>query len=62
MIMEGVKVKVVSSHITPAKGSVGLRTQVPGAMATVSNLASATGGPSRAGIQGQGSLVERDNK
>lgn len=56
MIMDGVKVKVVSSHITPSKGSAGLRTQVPGAMASVSNLASATGGI------GPGNLVQRDNK
>lgn len=69
MIMDGVKVKVVSSHVTPSKGSAGLRTQVPGAMASVSNLASATGGfcsaTSSAAIgrnSGPGNLAQCDNK
>lgn len=42
--MDGVVVKCVSGHVKPTKGSAGLKTQVPGAMASVSNLASATGG------------------
>lgn len=44
--MDGVVVKFPpSSHrLTPTKGSAGLSTQVPGAIASVSNLAGATGG------------------
>lgn len=41
---------------TPFKGSAGLYTQVPGGMATVSNLASVTGGIA------PGKLVQTDNK
>ncbi len=40
----------------PTKGSAGLRTQVPGAMASVSNLARATGGIA------PGNLVQTDSK
>ena len=40
----------------PTKGSAGLCTQVPGGMATVSNLASATGGIA------PGKLVQTDSK
>ncbi len=54
--MDGVKVKVVSGHMTPSMGSAGLRSQVPGAMASVSNLAGATGGI------GPGKSAERDSK
>lgn len=39
-----------------ATGHTGLRTQVPGGMTTVSNLASATGGIA------PGNLVQTDNK
>ena len=56
MMMEGVVVKVVSGHLTPTTGSAGLRTQLPGAMASVSNLASATGGIK------PGNLAQSDNK
>ena len=46
---EGKKVK-------PTTGRAGLRTQVPGAMASVSNLASATGGIA------PGNLAQTDSK
>lgn len=56
MSMDGVVVKCVSSRVKPTKGSAGLTTQVPGASATVCNLASATGGVS------SGKLVQSDSK
>ena len=40
----------------PTFGSAGLRTQLPGGAATVSNLASATGGV------GPGNMAQRDTK
>lgn len=40
----------------PATGTAGIRSHVAGAAATVSNLASATGGI------GKGNLIENDNK
>ena len=43
-------------RLTPTTGTAGLRTQVPGAMASVSNLASATGGIA------PGNLVQTDSK
>lgn len=54
-MMDGVVVKVVSGHITPTRGSAGLMTQVPGAMTTVSDVASASGGIK------PGALIETDN-
>lgn len=56
--MDGVVVKFPpSSHrLTPSKGSAGLPTQVPGAIASVSNLAGATGGIK------PGNLAQRDTK
>lgn len=54
--MDGVVVKCVSTRPSVTKGSAGLMTQVPGAMASVSNLASATGGI------GPGNLAESDTK
>lgn len=56
--MDGVVVKCPPSTtlITPAKGSAGLSTQVPGAIASVSNLSGATGGIK------PGNLVQRDTK
>lgn len=56
--MDGVVVKcaVRPQGLTPSKGSAGLSTQVPGAMATVSNLAEATGG-----IE-PGNLAQRETK
>jgi len=55
--MDGVVVKCVSAPygVQPIKGSAGMPTQIPGAMASVSNLANATGG-----IR-QGALTESDN-
>ena len=51
----GETVRIVSGYrIEPTTGSAGLKTQLPGAMASVSNLASATGGI------GRGHLVETD--
>lgn len=56
--MDGVVVKCVPSghglHVS--KGSAGLATQVPGAMASVSNLAGASGGIN------PGNLAQRDTK
>lgn len=44
-MIEGTVVKVVSGHRPQlTRGSAGLMTQIPGAMASVSNLANATGG------------------
>lgn len=56
--MDGVVVKVVSSkaYPQPTQGSAGLATQVAGAMASVSNLAGATGGIK------PGTLAQRDIK
>lgn len=55
--MDGVVVKFPpSSRLTPTRGSAGLQTQVPGAMASVSNLAGATGGIK------PGNLAQRDIK
>lgn len=45
-------VKVVSSRLSPSKGSAGLSSQLYGCAATVSSFAEATGGIS------PGSLVE----
>ena len=57
MMMDGVVVKIVNSRsLEPSKGSAGQRTQIPGAMASVSNLASATGGI------GPDNLAESDTK
>lgn len=42
--------------VTPTKGSAGIRSHVAGATASVSNLASATGGI------GKGNFIENDNK
>lgn len=39
-MIEGTVVKVVSGHPQLTRGSAGLMTQIPGAMASVSNLAS----------------------
>ena len=56
MIMDGVKVKVVSSHITPSKGSAGLRTQRPRRNGISKQPRDATGGI------GPGNLAQRDTK
>ena len=53
---EVVKFPPEGKRLRPTKGSAGLRTQVPGAMTSVSNLASATGGIA------PGNLVQTDNK
>lgn len=53
---EVVKFPPEGKGVRPARGSAGLCTQVPGAMASVSNLASATGGIA------PGNLVQTDNK
>lgn len=42
--------------VTPTKASAGIRSHVAGATASVSNLASATGGI------GKGNFIENDNK
>ena len=56
--MKGEVIKVVTSKSQPQPitGSAGLKTQVPGAMTSVSNLAGATGGIK------PGNLAETDNK
>ena len=56
--MDGVVVKCPPSpyRLTPSKGSAGLATQVPGAIASVSNLAGASGGIK------PGNLAQRDTK
>lgn len=55
--MNGEVVKFPQSRPAgPTTGSAGLRTQVPGGIATVSNLASATGGI------GPGTLAQREVK
>lgn len=55
--MEGEVVKFPQGRpAQPTTGSAGLRTQLPGGVATVSNLASATGGV------GPGNLAQRDVK
>ena len=54
--LNGIVVKVVTTKPRVCKGSAGLYTQVPGAMTSVSNLASATGGIN------PGNLAERDTK
>lgn len=54
--LNGAVVKVVTTKPRVCKGSAGLYTQVPGAMTSVSNLASATGGIK------PGNLAERDTK
>lgn len=43
-MLEGTVVKIASGHPQLTRGSAGLMTQIPGVMASVSNLASATGG------------------
>lgn len=53
---EVVKFPPEGKRLRPTKGSAGLRTQVPGMVASVSNLASATGGIA------PGNLVQTDNK
>lgn len=53
---EIVKFPPEGKRLEPTAGSAGLRTQVPGAMASVSNLASATGGIA------PGNLVQTDSK
>ena len=51
----GETVKIVSGYkLEPTTGSAGLKSQLPGAMASVSNLAGATGGI------GGGHLAEAD--
>lgn len=37
-------IRFVEKPIRPAKGSIGLATQLPGCATTIGNLASATGG------------------
>lgn len=54
--MDGVVVKVVSAKMKVSTGSAGLNSQVPGAMASVSHLAYATGGIK------PGHFAERDTK
>ena len=56
--MDGEVVKFPSDgkRLRPVKGSAGLRTQIPGAMASVSNLAGATGGIA------PGNLIQTDSK
>lgn len=53
---EVVKFPPEGKRLHPVPGSAGLKTQVPGAMASVSNLASATGGIA------PGNLVEPNSK
>ena len=53
---EVVKFPPEGKKIKPTTGSAGLRTQVPGALASVSNLARATGGIA------PGNLVKTDSK
>lgn len=53
---EVVKFPPEGKTLRPTKGSAGLCTQVPGAMASVSNLARATGGIA------PGNLVKIDSK
>ena len=53
---EVVKFPPEGKKIKPTTGCAGLRTQVPGAMASVSNLARATGGIA------PGNLVKIDSK
>ena len=53
---EVVKFPPEGKKVKPTTGSTGLRTQVPGAMASVSNLASATGGIA------PGNLAQTDSK
>lgn len=57
-MMKGEVIKVVTSknQPQPITGSAGLKTQVPGAMTSVSNLAGATGGMK------PGNLAETDSK
>lgn len=55
--MNGEKIKFVSGrNYTPKPGSAGLRTQCPGMMVSVSNVARATGGIA------PGNLVQSDSK
>ena len=54
MAEENVSIQQTSAEITPSNGSVGLKTQVPGAASTVSNAANATGGV------GAGHFIEQD--
>lgn len=56
MEREVVKFPPEGKRLKPTTGSAGLRTQVPGAMASVSNLARATGGIA------PGNLVQTDSK
>lgn len=53
---EVVKFPPEGKRLKPTTGSAGLITQVPGAMASVSNLASATGGIA------PGNLAQTDSK
>ena len=53
---EVVKFPPEGKKVKPTTGNAGLRTQVPGAMASVSNLASATGGIA------PGNLAQTDSK
>lgn len=53
---EVVKFPPDGKKVKPTTGNAGLRTQVPGAMASVSNLASATGGIA------PGNLAQTDSK
>lgn len=53
---EVVKFPPSGQSVQPTSGSAGLTTQVHGAMASVSNLASASGGIK------PGNIVERDTK
>lgn len=53
---EVIKFPPEGKKLTPGTGTAGLRSQLPGMMASVSNLASATGGI------GPGNLVQTDCK
>ena len=53
---EVVKFPPDGKKVKPTTGNAGLRTQVPGAMASVSNLARATGGIA------PGNLAQTDSK
>lgn len=49
------EVRLFYGEIAPSQGSAGIRTQLPGCMASVSNLANSSGGIRKGG------LVETDN-
>jgi hypothetical protein len=55
--MEGEVVKLINNpRIEPTQGTAGLKTQVYGACATVSNVANSTGGIAK------GAFIETDSK